>query len=127
VPVVLVSGDDEATGEVIRMLGDVETAIVKRALGFHSAATMTPEAGQALIRTKAKAAIARLGNFKPYRIQAPLTVDLTFKNYTPAEALALLPGTERVDAHTVRFTARTVLDVARYLEFVTTYRSDLSP
>ena len=127
VPVALVSGDDAAVAEVRQMLGDVEGAVVKRALGFHSAVTLTPEAGQALIRAKAKAAIARLGDFKPYRIATPVTVDLTYKSYTPAEAMALLPEVERRTAHGIRYRARTVLDAARFLEFTTTYRSDLTP
>lgn len=127
VPVALVSGDDVAVAEVRQLLGDVEGAVVKRSIGFHSAATLTPAAGQALIHAKAKAAITRLAEFKPYRMAGPIAVDLTYKSYTPAEAMALLPEIERRNAHTVRYRARTVLDVARFITFTTTYRSDLSP
>ncbi len=38
VPVVMVSGDDAAVEEMRRLIGNVEGAVVKRALGFHSAA-----------------------------------------------------------------------------------------
>jgi D-amino peptidase len=127
VPVVMVSGDDDAVGEVKQLVGDVETAAVKHSVGFHAAITMTPEAGQALIRAKAKAAIQRLRDFKPYVVAAPYTVDLTFKNYTPAEVLAYLPGTERVDAHTVRYQLKSMADVSRWFEFVMNFRSDLTP
>lgn len=127
VPVILVSGDDQAVGEVQRLLGDVEGAVVKRALGFHSAATMTPQAGQALIRDKARAAVQRLRSFKPYQTRGPFAVDLTFKNYTPAEAMTLLPGVERRTAHAIRYQARTMLEVVRFIQFTTTYRSDLTP
>lgn len=127
VPVVMVSGDDAATDEVRQLVGDVEAAVVKRALGFHAAATMTPEAGQALIRAKAKAAIARLKDFRPHRVTGPVAVDLTYKNYTPAEAMAILPGVERRTAHTVRYQAKSLLEAARFLQFSTTYRADLTP
>ena len=127
VPVVLVSGDEQAVGEVQKLLGDVEGAIVKRSVGFHSAITMTPEAGQALIRAKAKAAIARLRDFKPYQIRGPFALDLTYKNYTPAEAMAILPGIERRTAHTIRYSAKSMLDVMRFLVFATTYHSDMTP
>jgi D-amino peptidase len=127
VPVILVSGDDAAVGEVRQLLGDVEGAIVKRSIGFHAAATMTPEAGQALIRARAKAAVARIRDFKPHALRGPVTVDITFKSYTPAEALALLPGVERRTAHAVRYSAKSVLEASRFLGFVTTYRSDLTP
>ena len=127
VPVVMVSGDDQAVGEVRQLLGDVEGAVVKRSLGFHSAATMTPEAGQALIRARAKAAIGRLKDFKPHLLRGPVALDVTYKNYTPAEAAAILPGVERRTAHTIRYPARNVLEAYAFLEFLTTYRSDLTP
>lgn len=127
VPVVLVSGDDQAVAEVVQLLGTVEGAVVKQAIGFHAAATMTPEAGQALIRARAKAAIGRLKDFKPYVLRGPYALDLTYKSYTPAEAMAILPGIERRTAHTIRYQARTLLDLVRFLVFATTYRSDLTP
>lgn len=127
VPVVLVSGDDQAVAEVRQLVGDVESAVVKRSIGFHAAATMTPAAGQALIRARAKAAISRLRDFKPHAVRAPLTLDLTYKNYLPAEAMAALPGIERRTAHTIRYQAKTIFDAARFLGFSTNYRADLTP
>jgi len=118
---------DQAVGEVQRLLGDVEGAVVKRSLGFHSAATMTPQAGQALIRDKARAAVQRLRSFKPHQVRGPFALDLTFKNYTPAEAMTLLPGVERRTAHAIRYQAKSMLDVVRFIQFATTYRSDLTP
>lgn len=127
VPVVMVSGDEQAVAEVAQLVGSVEGAVVKRSIGFHAAATMTPEAGQGLIRARAKAAIGRLKDFKPHVLRGPLTLDLTFKSYTPAEAMAMLPGIERRTAHMVRYQARTILDLVRFMVFATTYRSDLTP
>jgi D-amino peptidase len=127
VPVILVSGDDAAVEEVRQLTGGVEGAVVKRAIGFHSAATLTPEAGQALIRARARAAVQRIREFRPVVLPAPYVLDLTYKSYTPAEMMALLPGIERRDAHTVRFRAGAVVDVIRFLSFASGYRSDLSP
>ena len=127
VPVVMVSGDESAVGEVRTLLGDVEGAVVKQSIGFHSAATMTPAAGQALIKVRARAAIARLRDFKPHRVAGPYQLDLVYKSYLPAEIMALLPGIERRDAHTIRFTASSLRDVSRFLVFSTAYRADLTP
>ncbi len=127
VPVVMVSGDDQAVAEVAQLVGSVEGAVVKQSIGFHAAATMTPEAGQGLIRARAKAAMSRLKDFKPYVIRGPLALDLTYKSYTPAEAMAILPGIERRTAHTVRYQAKTILELVRFLVFATTYHSDLTP
>ena len=127
VPVVMVSGDDETVDEARRLLGDVEGAVVKRALGFHSAATRTPEAAQAIVRERVRAALARRASFRPYVVTAPVRLDLTFKSYRPAEVLAYLPIVERTTAHAVRFTGRNVLEVSRFIQFVTTYEPGLAP
>ena len=127
VPVVMVSGDDVAVQEARQLLGDVEGAVVKRAVSFHAAATMTPEAARGVIRERVRAALARHAAFKPYVVRAPVRLDLTFKNYRPAELLAYLPGVQRTSAHAVRFTGRDMVEVSRFLEFVTKYEPGLSP
>ncbi len=127
VPVIMISGDNAAVGELQKAIGDVEGAIVKRAISFHSAATMTPEAGQALIRQKVKAAMGRLGSFKPYILKGPVRVDLTFKNYRPAEMMAYLPNVQRTSSHAIRFVAKDMVEASRFLEFVGTYEAGLTP
>ena len=127
VPVVLISGDDVATAELKDWLGDVETVVVKKALGFHSAQTLTPQAAQNLIRERVQAALGRRASFKPYRINGPVRLDLTFKNYRPAEMLSYLPIVERTDAHSIRYTGRNILDVMRFLVFVGGYSVELEP
>src|SRR3954469_24138536 len=66
VPVVMITGDDVIIAETRLRLGAIEGVEVKRAIGFHSAATMLPEAGQALIRQHAKTAVARRAEMRPY-------------------------------------------------------------
>ena len=127
VPVVMVSGDEQAVGEVQAFTGDIEGAVVKRSISFHAAAVMTPEASQALIRAKAKAAISRLKDFKPSPATGPFELELSYKSYTPAEMMSYLPGTDRVDAHTIRFRAATILNISRFIEFAISYRADLTP
>jgi len=127
VPVVLISGDDVAVEEARRLIGDVEGVVVKRALSFHAASTMTPQAAQALIKERVRAALARRGSLRPYRLSAPVRLDLTFKNYRPAEVLAYLPIVQRTDAHSIRFTGRNVLEVSRFLQFVGAYEPGLTP
>lgn len=127
VPVVLISGDDVATAELKAVLGDVETAVVKRAIGFHSAITMTPEAAQNLIRTRTRAAIERRTSFKPYVLRSPVRLDLTFKSYRPAEMLAYLPIVERTTSHAIRYSGRNMIEVMRFLVFVGSYSAELEP
>jgi D-amino peptidase len=127
VPVVMLSGDDAIAQEARGILGDLETAVTKHTLGFHSARTLMPEASYALIHDKVRAALGRLGDFRPYRLEGPISLDVSFKNYMPAEVLAYLPEVERVDSHTIRYVGADMIVVSKFIEFVTTYRVDLTP
>jgi len=127
VPVVMLSGDDAIADEARALLGDLETAVTKRTLGFHSARTLMPEASYALIRQKVAAALGRLDDFRPYRLEGPISLEISFKNYMPAEVLAYLPDVERVDSHTIRYVGADMTEISRFIEFVTTYQVDLTP
>ena len=126
-PVIMMSGDDAAIAEVRSAVGNIEAAETKRTLGFHSAITLTPQASYELISARVKAAMARRSEFKPYKVTTPVTVDVSFKNYTPAETLAYLPVFERIDAHSIRFRARDMVEAEAIRTFITTYRPDMTP
>jgi D-amino peptidase len=127
VPVVMISGDDAVVEEARTVIGDMEGAVVKWALGFHSARTMMPEAAYELIREKTRAALARLDDFQPYRLEGPIELEVSFKNYMPAEVMSYLPIVDRVDAHTIRFVGRDMTEISKFLEFTTSYAVDITP
>jgi D-amino peptidase len=127
VPIVMISGDDAAVAEAQALIGKIEGAVVKRAISFHSAATMTPAAAQALIREAARRGVARRAELRPYVVAAPVRLDLTFKNYLQAELASYLPGMERPTAHSIRFTGRDLLVVSRLIEFLGSYQPELRP
>jgi len=127
VPVIMISGDDAVVKETQALLGNVEGAVVKWASGFHSAKTLMPEAGQQLIREKVKSAMARIKDFKPYKLAAPVQLEVRFKNYRPSEVLSYLSVVERVDAHSIRYVGKDMVDVAKFLEFIMTYEPGLEP
>jgi len=127
VPVIMLSGDDAIVEEASNLLGDIEGAVVKWSLGFHSARTLMPEAAYAVIHEKVTAAFERLDDFRPYSLEGPVTLDITFKNYMPAEVMAYLPTVERVDSHTIRWVGADMREVSMFIEFATSYRADLTP
>jgi D-amino peptidase len=127
VPVVMMSGDDAAIAEVRKAVGNIEAAETKRTLGFHSANTLTPQASYDLIRSRVRAALGRLGDFTPLRIAGPVTVDVSFKSYMPAEVLAYLPMFERTDSHSIRFRAKDMVEASMIMTFIGDYRPDLQP
>jgi D-amino peptidase len=127
VPVIMISGDDAIVEEARSFLGEVEGAVVKWALSFHSARTLTPEAGYEVIREKVKAAIGRIGDFEPYRLKPPIEFEVSLKHYRPVELLGYLPIVERVDSHTIRFVGKDMVEVAKFLEFMLSYEVSLQP
>ena len=127
VPVIMVSGDDAAVKEVTSAIGNIEGAVVKWNYGFHSAKTMMPEAAYDLIREKVKAAVSRIKDFKPYKVKTPVQLDVRFKNYRPAELLGYLSIVQRTDAHSIRFIGKDMIEVAKFVEFITSYEPGLEP
>lgn len=127
VPVLMISGDDAAVKEAAALIGNLETAVVKWAYGFHSARTVTPEASCELIREAARRAVGRIRDRKPYRVTTPVELDIRFKNYRPSEVLAYLPFVVRTDAHAIRFKARDMPEAARFLQFLMHYEPGLAP
>jgi D-amino peptidase len=127
VPVVMMSGDDAAIKEVRGAVGTIEAAETKRSLGFHSALTLTPQASVELIGQRVRTALRRVNDFKPLKVQTPVTVDVSFKHYTPVEVLGYLPIFERVDSHSIRFRAKDMVEASAIMSFLGDYRPDLTP
>lgn len=127
VPVIFASGDDAALEELKSRLGNIETAETKKNLSFHSAETLTPEASCERIGAGVKAALARLHDFKPYLIKTPVTLEISFKNYLPAQMLSYLRIVQRVDSHTIRFVGKDMAEVSDFVDVVDGYSPDLTP
>ena len=127
VPVVFASGDDAAVEEIKSRLGYIETVETKKSLSFHSAETITPAASCERIFSGVKSALSRVREFKPYVIKTPVTLEITFKNYMPAEVLGYLRIVQRVDSHTIRFVGKDMDEVDDFEEFVSNYGADLAP
>ena len=127
VPVIMVSGDDATIRETREMLGDVEGAVVKWALGFHSARTLTPDAAYEVIRQKTRAAVNRIDDFKPFVLNKPVELQVSLKHYQPVELLSYLSIVERIDSHTIRFTGRDMPEVSGFLQFMLDYQVSLQP
>lgn len=127
VPVIMISGDDAIVKEATDLLGNIEGAVVKWAISFHSAKTLTPEMAYELIREKTKKAIARIKEFKPYKVKEPVQLDVRFKAYRPSEMLSYLSIVQRTDSHSIRFVGKDIIEVSKFLEFITSYDPSLEP
>lgn len=127
VPVVMMSGDEAAIAEVRKAVGPIAAAETKRALGFHSANSVTPAASLTLISTGVRSGLRRLQEFKPLKVQTPVVVEVSFKSYLPSEILAYLPLFERTDSHSIRFRAKDMVEASMIMTFLGEYRPDITP
>jgi D-amino peptidase len=121
VPVAFVSGDRLAVTQVQQVAASAEGAIVKEPYGYHSANTVTPARGQAMIREGAKRAMGKIGSLQPYRVTTPVALEVGFKLTLDAERAAFVPGLVRSDAHNVKGTFRDMIEVTKLLQVLTSF------
>jgi D-amino peptidase len=105
VPVILVAGDDALAAEVESLLPWAERVIVKRAVGYSAADSLSPAAAQDAIGAGMSRAMGRLGEMELYRPDVPLRGEVDFRLPVMADYAAVIPGTTRVGARTVGFEA----------------------
>jgi D-amino peptidase len=115
VPVIMVAGDQNVVAESRKVFGNVETVQTKTSLGWLSAMSPHPKLICQKIKEAAKRAVERIREIKPYRIKAPLRMELTFKHIYDAEAFAYLPWVERVGGKTIAFETNNILDINHFL------------
>ena len=127
VPVAFASGDDAALAEIRARLPQIETVETKQALSFHAASSLTPAESARRIAIGVRAALKRVTVMKPYVLATPVTLEIAFKNYRPAELLSYLRPVERVDAHTIRFTGRDMAEIADFVSVIDSYSPELAP
>ena len=123
VPIAFISGDRLAVSQLQKVVPGAEGAIVKEPFGYHSAQTMTPARGQALIRDGVKRAMAKLGTLQPYRVKTPIDLEVGFKLTIDAERAAFIPGLTRADAHSVKGTFSDMIQITKLLQVVTILQS----
>ncbi|MBT2228534.1 M55 family metallopeptidase [Nonomuraea sp. NEAU-A123] len=116
VPVGLVTGDDVICAVAEKAFPGVVTVPVKTALGRTAARSKHPAVAREAIAAGAARAVASAisGAIRPVTIPDELAIEAELRPNGAAEMAALVPGTERTGARTVRFQAtspRTALDV----------------
>ena len=103
VPIGFVSGDDVTCKSALDFFGDIETAIVKRAIDRYAADCLPLEKARSLIRQKSQQAVERAAEFELYQFKTPFTLEWECTDHNIATILARVPGAELVDINTVRY------------------------
>lgn len=120
VPVIMVSGDQTVCAECRDFFGDVETAVVKTAIGRMAAECLPPAVTADLIQSAAKRAVQRLSAKQsppPFKVQAPVNMVLELVQSDMADRAMIMPGAVRLDDRKVQYTAADMVTI--YLAFRT--------
>ncbi len=115
VPVGLVSGCRMAVEEAKALLGNVEGVVVKEGLSRNFAVCLPPVKCRKLIREAAKRAIQRAGEFKPFKVNPPITVKVKYSHPSYADIQARIPKVEREDSRTIVVRGEDLLEVLHLL------------
>ena len=101
VPVIMVAGDQNVVKEAVDTFGPVETIETKQSIGWFSSKTRHPNLICEEIKEKAKRAVERVAEMKPFTFEPPLKMEITFKNIYDAETWGYLPWVERTSGKTI--------------------------
>jgi D-amino peptidase len=98
VPVIMVTGDQNACKQTVELLGEMETAVVKKATSRYSAECLPLEVTHKLILEAARKAVSNLQNGnapKPYLVDTPVLVTVELRSSDMADRAMQLPGAQR--------------------------------
>ncbi len=109
VPVIMLSGDTAACKEIHDLVPEAECAEVKSGMSRTAGYSLSHPAACALIREKARRAMQRLPEFKPYKIAGAVEVKIEFTVestpvYWPRE------GIERINERTYVYRGKDIVD-----------------
>jgi D-aminopeptidase len=71
---------------------------------------------QANIKEAARRAVAGLTKHKPLKVEAPVTLEVRWRNHQTARSVALMPGVELADLETTHFSHADFAEVDRVLK-----------
>ncbi|MCL4489462.1 MAG: M55 family metallopeptidase [Chloroflexi bacterium] len=102
VPVALIAGDQTVCGQAKELLGeDLETVVVKEAVGRVAAKNLHPTRVRDLICAAAERALKK--RREPFVIRPPITLRLGLARSIQAERCLLMPDVKRVSPRVVEF------------------------
>ena len=105
VPVGLITGDDVICAETCSWLPHVQTAVVKYAIDRYTARCLPQSTAHDVIRTAAHQAVQRIKEMPPYKLPAPVELEMVLGDSSMAAAATMIPGVKRTSDRTITYTA----------------------
>ncbi|MDQ6767458.1 MAG: M55 family metallopeptidase [Candidatus Eremiobacteraeota bacterium] len=128
VPVIFISGDQNACADAKSFLPWVEAVEVKHSIGRYAANSLSPEHARKAIAAGMQRAVAgmKASGAMPYAFASPTTLELVFTSTAKADMASLLPASERVDGRTLRYGHADFLTVFRAFRAMMTLGSSVT-
>lgn len=114
VPVIMISGDQTVCAEARDFFGDVETVVVKNAIGRMAAECFPPAVTAKLIEDSANRAVKKLAQNpppEPFKVEAPITMVLEFVQSEMADKSMIMPGAKRLEDRKVQYVAEDMVTI----------------
>jgi D-amino peptidase len=109
IPVIMLSGDTAACQEIHQLVAEAECAEVKSGVSRTAAFSLSHPAACSLIHEKARRAMERLAEFKPYSTSGPVEVKVQLTTKGTAR-LDPAPGVEQLDERTWVFRGKDIIE-----------------
>jgi D-amino peptidase len=116
IPTILVSGDDQVCIEMRTWCPAIEAAETKVSITRYATRCLPVKEAQANIKEAARQAVTGLVNHEPLKIQAPITLEVRWRNQQTARSVALMPGVEHKEQEATSFTHNDFAEVDRALK-----------
>lgn len=112
-PLIFLSGDDQACAEAEALISGITTTAVKTGLSRNSAISLSAQKAKTLIREGIMEAIKRHTSspLAPLVWQPPFVLEKRYYHTDTADAAAAAPGAERIDELTVRLHSDSIRDI----------------
>lgn len=113
VPLMFLSGEQDACEEAESLIEGIRTVSVKQGLGRHAAISLSAPAAREKIRAGVEQAARQHQStpVPPLGRTGPYVLETRYYHTDTADQRAGLPGYERVDAQTVRFSSNDIREV----------------
>ena len=113
IPVILVSGDIMVTERAAELLPGIEEVPTKFGLSDVSALCLTPEKVCSELEKKTKFALSNLSKYSCFNYSGENKIEIRYLKQGMADLAGIIPGVERVDHYTVRWSGTSGIDIYR--------------
>ncbi len=115
-PVVLLSGDDKIAKEARETIDGIEVVVTKYGISRYSARHLTKSLLYRRLREATQRALGKADKVKPLKISYPVKIEIEFTDSSLADAAELIPIFNRIDAMSIEYKARDMVEAVKLIE-----------